>query len=104
MAWKIELSAQVDRELGKLDPQQTKRILKFLHEQVADWTIREVSDRRCGVQNSGNFGNTASVTIAYSARSKTTGCLFWCCASAIAEKSTADLFSAFPPHALRLRE
>jgi mRNA-degrading endonuclease RelE of RelBE toxin-antitoxin system len=83
MAWKIELSAQVDRELGKLDPQQTKRILKFLHEQVADWTIREVSDRRCGVQNSGNFGNTAS---------------------AIAEKSTADLFSAFPPHALRLRE
>ena len=35
MAWKIELSAQVDRELGKLDPQQRKRILKFLHERVA---------------------------------------------------------------------
>ncbi len=35
MAWKIELSAQVDRELGKLDPQQSKRILKFLHERVA---------------------------------------------------------------------
>jgi mRNA interferase RelE/StbE len=34
MAWKIELSAQVDRELGKLDPQQSKRILKFLHERV----------------------------------------------------------------------
>ncbi len=24
MAWKIELSVQVDRELGKLDPQQSK--------------------------------------------------------------------------------
>ena len=35
MAWKIELSAQVDRELGKLDPQQSKRILKFLHERLA---------------------------------------------------------------------
>jgi len=35
MAWQIELSAQVDRELSKLDPQQSKRILKFLHERVA---------------------------------------------------------------------
>ncbi len=35
MPWKIELSAQVDRELGKLDPQQSKRILKFLHERLA---------------------------------------------------------------------
>src|SRR6266849_5906373 len=32
MAWKVELSAQVDRELGKLNPQQSKRILKFLHD------------------------------------------------------------------------
>jgi mRNA interferase RelE/StbE len=35
MAHQIELSAQVGRELGRLDPQQTKRILKFLHERVA---------------------------------------------------------------------
>jgi mRNA interferase RelE/StbE len=35
MAWKIELSAQVDRELAKLDAQQSKRILKFLDERVA---------------------------------------------------------------------
>jgi mRNA interferase RelE/StbE len=35
MAWKIELSSQVDRDLGKLDPQQSKRILKFLNERVA---------------------------------------------------------------------
>src|SRR5436853_169641 len=33
MAWKIELSVQV--ELGNLDPQQSKRILKFLHERLA---------------------------------------------------------------------
>jgi len=46
MAWKIELSAQVDRDLAKLDPQQSKCILKFLHERVAPldkpaqhWTI-----------------------------------------------------------------
>ena len=35
MAWKIELSAQADRELGKLDPQQIKRILKFLRDRLA---------------------------------------------------------------------
>lgn len=35
MAWKIELSAQADRELGKLDPQQRKRLLKFLRDRLA---------------------------------------------------------------------
>jgi mRNA interferase RelE/StbE len=35
MAWNVELSAEVDRQLGKLDPQVTRRILKFLHERVA---------------------------------------------------------------------
>jgi mRNA interferase RelE/StbE len=35
MAWRVELSADVDRELAKLDPQQRKRILKFLSERVA---------------------------------------------------------------------
>jgi mRNA interferase RelE/StbE len=35
MAYSVELSAEVDRELGKLDAQQAKRILKFLHERVA---------------------------------------------------------------------
>jgi mRNA interferase RelE/StbE len=35
MAYSVELSAEVDRELGKLDKQQAKRILKFLHERVA---------------------------------------------------------------------
>jgi mRNA interferase RelE/StbE len=35
MAWKIELSAEADRQLDKLDPQIARRILKFLHERVA---------------------------------------------------------------------
>jgi len=35
MAWNVELSESADRELGKLDPQDRKRILKFLHERVA---------------------------------------------------------------------
>jgi len=35
MAYNVELSAEVDRELGKLDAQQAKRILKFLYERVA---------------------------------------------------------------------
>jgi mRNA interferase RelE/StbE len=35
MAWRVELSADVDRELAKLDPQHRKRILKFLSERVA---------------------------------------------------------------------
>jgi mRNA interferase RelE/StbE len=35
MAYSVELSAEVDRELDKLDAQHRKRILKFLHERVA---------------------------------------------------------------------
>jgi len=35
MAYSVELSAEVDRELDKLDVQHSKRILKFLHARVA---------------------------------------------------------------------
>jgi mRNA interferase RelE/StbE len=35
MAWKVELSTEADRQFDKLDPQITRRILKFLHERVA---------------------------------------------------------------------
>jgi mRNA interferase RelE/StbE len=31
----VEFSAEAGRELGKLDPQHAKRILKFLHERVS---------------------------------------------------------------------
>jgi mRNA interferase RelE/StbE len=35
MAYSVELSESADRELGKLNAQQAKRILRFLHERVA---------------------------------------------------------------------
>jgi mRNA interferase RelE/StbE len=35
MAWKVELSAEADRELSNLDAPQRTRILKFLGERVA---------------------------------------------------------------------
>lgn len=35
MVWKIEFSAEASRELGRLDPQHGKRIVKFLQERVA---------------------------------------------------------------------
>ncbi len=35
MAYGVELSESADRELGKLDAQHRKRILKFLQERVA---------------------------------------------------------------------
>ena len=35
MAWNVELSEGADRELSKLDPQQRRRILRFLQERVA---------------------------------------------------------------------
>jgi mRNA interferase RelE/StbE len=35
MAWTVELSAEVERGLKKLDPQDSKRILKFLRDRVA---------------------------------------------------------------------
>ena len=35
MAWSVEFSETVARELGKLDAQQRKRILNFLRQRVA---------------------------------------------------------------------
>jgi mRNA interferase RelE/StbE len=35
MAWKIEFSEPADRELNRLDPQQSRRILSFLLGRVA---------------------------------------------------------------------
>ena len=35
MAWNVELSESAERELGKLDPQDRKRILRFLHDRLA---------------------------------------------------------------------
>lgn len=36
MAWKIEVSPLAERDLAKLDPQHSARILKFLHQRVAN--------------------------------------------------------------------
>ena len=35
MAWTVEISESALRELDKLDPQQSRRILKFLDDRVA---------------------------------------------------------------------
>jgi mRNA interferase RelE/StbE len=35
MAWKIELETLADKELGKIDPQVRRRILRFLFDRVA---------------------------------------------------------------------
>jgi mRNA interferase RelE/StbE len=35
MAYSVELSESAERELGKLDPQSSRRILKFLLERLA---------------------------------------------------------------------
>jgi mRNA interferase RelE/StbE len=36
MAWKIEVSPAADSELKKLDAQHARRILKFLHDRLAN--------------------------------------------------------------------
>jgi len=35
MVWKVEIDPAAVRELRKIDPQQARRILTFLHERVA---------------------------------------------------------------------
>ncbi len=45
MAWKVELDHGAERDLDKLDPQIARRILKFLHERIAQledpWRLGE---------------------------------------------------------------
>jgi mRNA interferase RelE/StbE len=35
MAWKIEFQKDAEKELSKIDQQQAKRILQYLHERIA---------------------------------------------------------------------
>jgi mRNA interferase RelE/StbE len=35
MAWRVELSRSADQELGRMDPQHSRRILKFLQQRVS---------------------------------------------------------------------
>jgi mRNA interferase RelE/StbE len=35
MAWTVELDPSAERELGKMDPQHAKRILRFLFERLS---------------------------------------------------------------------
>ena len=35
MAWKVEIDSAAERDLDKLEPQITRRILAFLHDRVA---------------------------------------------------------------------
>ena len=68
MAWKVELSATAEGELSKFDPQQSKRILKFLRERIAKLDDPRSMGKRCKVPVSGNFGSIAWEIIGSSAR------------------------------------
>jgi len=35
MAWKIEFDPAAERELGKIDPKNAKRVLAFLHQRLS---------------------------------------------------------------------
>ena len=35
MAWRIEFDPRAEKELAKIDPQQVKRILRYLRERIA---------------------------------------------------------------------
>ncbi len=59
MPWKIEFSELADRELSKLDRQQSQRILKFLSERCRE-TRRSPKHREgtCKVPSLENCGDT----------------------------------------------
>lgn len=50
MAYSVGLSESADRELSKLDPQHSKRILKFLHQRVAKLEERSIGEALHGSQ------------------------------------------------------
>src|SRR5713101_3994985 len=90
MARKIELSAQVDRELGKLDPQQSKRILKFLDERVARLDNPRSIGQALQGSELGEFWKYRVGDYRLICKIEDTGYSFWFSASATAGKSTAD--------------
>jgi mRNA interferase RelE/StbE len=57
MAYNVELSESAERELGKLDASQAKRVLKFLHQRVAKLDDPRSIGERCAVRGLESSGN-----------------------------------------------
>ena len=58
MAHNVELSESADRELGKLDAPQARRILKFL-QRIAKLDDPRTIGEGCTAHDLGSSGNTA---------------------------------------------
>ena len=90
MAYNVELSAEVDRELSTLDSQQAKRILKFLHDRVAKLDDpRSIGEALHG-SRLGEFWKYRVGDYTSSARSRVINWRFWSSALDIARKSIAS--------------
>src|SRR4051812_41286276 len=89
MAWSVELAESAERELGKLDAQHRKRILKFLHGRVAKLDDPRSLGEVLHGSRLGSSGNTASAITGSSRRSKTTDWWCWFSAWDIAKKRVA---------------
>ena len=87
MTWKIELSEAADRQIDKLDPQIGRRILKFLHECVAQLDDPRNIGEACKALSSVSSGSIAWGITASSATLRTSRSLSWCSGSATANKS-----------------
>src|SRR6267143_1758667 len=80
MACSVELLAEVDREIDKVDAQHSKRILKFLHARVAKLDdLRSIGEALHG-SGLGSSGNIVWAITGSSGRSKTI--VWWFCSSA----------------------
>jgi len=91
MAYSVELSESADRELDKLDAQQAKRILKFLHERVARLgDPRSVGEALHGSQL-GEFWKYRVGDYGSSARSRTTASSCWSSVLGTAGKFIASI-------------
>src|SRR6267143_3915013 len=90
MACSVELLAEVDREIDKVDAQHSKRILKFLHARVAKLDDpRSIGEALHG-SGLGSSGNIAWAITGSSVRSKTIVWRFCSSASEIAKESIAS--------------
>jgi len=88
MAYSVELSEGVDRELDKLDAQRRKRILKFLNERVAKLDNPRSVGQALRGSRLGEFWKYRVGDYRLICRSRMIACSFSSFVSDIEEKST----------------
>ncbi len=98
MSWSVEFSRAAEQELGRLDPQHTRRILKFLQQRVAKLDDPRSIGQALQGARFGEFWKYRVDNYRLICKLKLNARLCWCFVSDIVKRSIVEHTLTCSPH------